>query len=139
MQTSLKFQLLLFALTLINLGILGVIVSRPPAIAVASETSDGILRGRGLEIIDDQGRVRASITLNPPVKQADGSVYPETVLLRLMTSAGRPIVKLASSEDGAGLALAAAEGDAYAQILARGNDPKLVIVNGAGKEIAKLP
>ena len=37
------------------------------------------------------------------------------------------------------MALSAAEGLAYVQILARGNDPKLVIVDGAGKETFKQP
>jgi hypothetical protein len=73
------------------------------------------------------------------VKQPDGSTYPETVLLRMSTSEGRPVVKIASSEDGAGMALSAAEGLAYVQILARGGDPKLVVVDGAGKETLKQP
>jgi hypothetical protein len=128
----------LIALTLINLGILGMIVSREHAVA-ASTISDGMLRGRGLEIVDDQGRVRASIAINPAVKQSDGSTYPETVLLRLITAAGRPVVKFASSEDGAGMALSAAEGLAYVQILARDADPRLVVVDSVGNEISKLP
>jgi hypothetical protein len=138
MRITLRLQPMLIALTLINLGILGMIVSREQAVA-ASAASDGVLRGRGLQIVDDQGRVRASITINPAVKQSDGSTYPETVLLRLITSAGRPVVKIASSEDGAGMALSAAEGPAYVQVLARGNDPTLVVVNGAGTETVKLP
>ena len=73
------------------------------------------------------------------MKQPDGSTYPETVLLRMSTSEGRPVVKIASSEDGAGMALSAAEGLAYVQILARGGDPKLVVVDGAGKETLKQP
>ena len=55
----------------------------------------------------------------------------------MSTSEGRPVVKIASSEDGAGMALSAAEGLAYVQILARGGDPKLVVVDGAGKETLK--
>jgi hypothetical protein len=125
----------LIALTLLNLGILGVVIAREQAVAAPSLTSDGILRG--LQIVDDQGKVRASITINPAVKQPDGSTYPETVLLRMITSEGRPVVKIASSEDGASMALSAAEGLAYVQILARGSDPKLVVVDGAGKETSK--
>jgi hypothetical protein len=98
-----------------------------------------MLRGRGLQIVDDQGKVRASIAIYPAARQPDGSTYPETVLFRLITSAGRPVVKIASSEDGAGAALSAAEGPAYVQIGARGGEPKVVIVDGAGKETAKLP
>jgi hypothetical protein len=130
---------MLIVLTLLNLGLLGVIVSREEAVAASSATPDGMLRGRGLQIVDDQGKVRASITINPAVKQADGSTYPETVLLRMITSAGRPVVKISSSEDGAGMALSAAEGLAYVQILARGGDPRILVVDGAGNETSKLP
>jgi hypothetical protein len=139
MRIPLRLQPMSIVLTLINLGILGVVVSRERAWAPASATSDGMLRGRGLQIVDDQGKVRASITIHPPAKQPDGSTYPETVLLRMITSEGRPVVKIASSEDGAGMALSAAEGAAYAQILARGNDPKVVIVDGTGRQTSKLP
>jgi hypothetical protein len=126
----------LIALTLLNLGMLGVVVWHERLVA---PSSDGMLRGRGLQIVDDQGRVCASIIIHPAARQADGSTYPETVLLRMITSAGRPAVKIASSEDGAGAAFSAAEGPAYAQIMARGGDAKVVIVDGAGKETAKLP
>jgi hypothetical protein len=139
MRTPLRLQPVLIALTLLNLGILGVVVAREQAVAAPSVTSDGLLRGRGLQIVDEQGKVRASITINPAVKQPDGSTYPETVLLRMSTSEGRPVVKIASSEDGASMALSAAAGLAYVQILARGSDPKLVVVDGGGKEILKQP
>jgi hypothetical protein len=131
----------LIALTLVNLGLLGVAVWRERAVAAssASATPDGVLRGRGLQIVDDHGKVRASIAILPAARQPDGSTYPETVLFRMITSAGRPVVKIGSSEDGAGTVLSAAEGPAYVQILARGGDPKLVIVDGAGKETSKLP
>ena len=141
MRIPLRLQPVLIALTLLNLGILGVAIVREQAFAAPAPapTPDGILRGRGLQIVDDQGKVRASITVNPAVKQPDGSTYPETVLLRMITSEGRPVVKISSSEDGAGMALSAAEGLAYVQILARGGDPKLVVVDGGGKEILKQP
>jgi len=139
MRIPLRLQPVLIALTLLNLGILGVAIAREQAVAAPSLTSDGILRGRGLQIVDDEGKVRTSITINPAVKQPDGSTYPETVLLRMSTSEGRPVVKIASSEDGASMALSAAAGLAYVQILARGSDPKLVVVDGGGKEILKQP
>jgi hypothetical protein len=134
-----RFQPVLLALTLVNLGFLGVIVSRDQAAAAPPAPADGILRGRGLQIVDDQGKVRASIAIHPATRQADGSIYPETVLLRLITSAGRPAVKIAASEDGGGMALTAAEGPAYVQILTRGGDPRVVVVDGTGKETSKLP
>jgi len=78
MRIPLRLQPVLIALTLLNLGILGVIIAREQAVAAPALTSDGILRGRGLQIVDDQGKVRASITINPAVKQPDGSTYLES-------------------------------------------------------------
>jgi len=43
-----------------------------------------VLRGRALQIVDDGGRVRASISVLPA-----GSGGAETVLLRLITERGR--------------------------------------------------
>src|SRR2546425_9707321 len=62
------------------------------------ETPATVLRGRSLEIVDEHGRVRASITVypaDPAVKMPDGTTgYPETVLLRLLSSKGGPNKKL---------------------------------------------
>src|SRR5579871_2511450 len=68
-----------------------------------------VLRGRALEIVDGQGRVRAEIKVlpaQPTLKMPDGTVgYPETVLLRLIDSKNGPHVKLATLEDGSALVL----------------------------------
>src|SRR3989440_4159548 len=106
----------------------------PPAVA-ASEVAP-VLRGRALEIVDDRGRVRASIAVlpaDPAFKMPDGTTgYPETVLLRLRTSAGRPNVKLAATEDGAGLVLGGDSDPTYAQLLARGDSTFLKLSNKNG-------
>lgn len=134
-----RIEPLMVGLTLVNIGVLGATLLREKAVAAPAQAADGVLRGRGLEIVDTRGKVRASIAIHPAAKQPYGSVYPETVLLRLITTEGRPVVKISSSQDGAGMALSAAEGPAYVQILSRENDPSLVIVNGAGKQISTLP
>ncbi|OAF11699.1 hypothetical protein [Bradyrhizobium neotropicale] len=143
MTSRLPLQLTSILITLVNLAILltivGIFAARERAVAAPSAAPDGILRGRGLQIVDDQGKIRASISIHPATTQPDGSTYPETVLLRMITSQGRPVVKIASSEDGSGMALSAAEGLAYVQLQARGGNPRAVIVDGAGKEISKLP
>lgn len=130
---------MLMALTLLNLGILGATILREEAFAAPALASDGILRGRGLQIVDNQGKVRASIMIHPAASQPDGAIYPETVLLRMITSEGRPIVKISSSEDGAGMSLSAADGPGYLQILARESEPRIVIVDRTGKQISTLP
>lgn len=139
MSFAMRTQTVLIGLTLLNLGILAVIGLREQAVAAPPSASDGMLRGRGLQIVDDNGEVRASIAIHPAVTQPDGSVYPETVLLRLITSKGRPVVKISSSEDGAGMALSAAEGPAHIRIVSREGDPQAVMVNRAGKETSALP
>jgi hypothetical protein len=55
---------LLVILTLANLGFLLFLlphVAKP----AAADVAPAVLRGKGLEIVDDQGRVRASIALHP--------------------------------------------------------------------------
>jgi len=89
-----------------------------------------------LELIDDQGRVRAEIKVRPAepdFKMPDGTTgYPETVLLRLIDSKGSPHVKLAATEDGSGLVVGGES--AYVQILSRGGSPFLKIINRDGRE-----
>ena len=99
-----KTQRLATALTLINLVLLlGIVVSQVRSAAAAQDVVP-MLRGRGLEIVDAQGRVRASITLLPP-SRVGGTDYPAGVILRLVNSRGAPVVKLGASENGSGLNL----------------------------------
>ncbi len=70
---------------------------------------------------------------DPKVKMPDGTTgYPETVLLRLIDSEGGPNVKLAATEDGSGLSLGGEKG--YVQILSRGANPVVKLVNKDGRE-----
>src|ERR1700742_4155411 len=107
-----KTQSLMIGLTVVNAVILTVLLVRPQV--SEAQAQPGMLRGTGLQIVDQHGQVRASIALHPAdpnVKMPDGSRgYPETVLLRLIDSGGRPSVKLEASDAGAGMSLAAAKG-----------------------------
>ena len=89
-----------------------------------------------LEIVDDQGRVRAEIKVlpaQPTLKMPDGTTgYPEAVQLRLISSQNSPHVKLVTTEDGSGLVLGGDKG--YAQLLSRGMDPFIKIVTKDGRE-----
>src|SRR3989442_10616692 len=105
-------QRLAVALTGLNIPLVASsFSSRPPPAVAASELAP-VLRGRALELVDDRGRVRPSIAVlpaDPAFKMPDGTTgYPETVLLRLRTSAGRPNVMLAAPEDAARLVLGGA-------------------------------
>ena len=131
-----RTQRLAIVLTLVNLVILMITLTHShPA------TADGtvpVLRGRALEIVDDQGRVRADLKVypaDPKVKMPDGTTgYPETAMLRIYTSKGGPNVKLATTEDGSALVLGGESNPMYAQILSRGTSPLLKLVNKNGRE-----
>lgn len=97
-----KSQRIAVALTLINFAILAFTLAQNRK-AEAQNTAP-LLRGRGLEIVDAQGRVRASITVEPPVT-VDSQKYPETVLLRLTDPKNGPVVKITASEDGSAIGL----------------------------------
>jgi hypothetical protein len=96
-----------------------------------------MLRVRALELVDDQGRVRAELKIlpaQPDLKMPDGTTgYPEGVQMRLFSSQGAPYVKLGALEDGSGLVLGG-EGDSYVQVLSRGANPLVKIVNKDGQE-----
>ena len=137
-----RIQRIAIALTVINLLILITAMSR---IGLAATTQTvPILRGRGLEIVDDRGKVRAQIIVlraDTAAKTARGQNYPETVLLRLIDPNGRPGVKIGTSVDGSGMSLA---GDSErrdwngVQILAEsaGTSVKLTNKNGRKQIIA---
>jgi hypothetical protein len=130
-----KIQRLAIVLTLINLVILTLVLaqSRPTEAQGASQ----VLRGRALEIVDDQGRVRASLIVqkpDPAVAMPGGRAVSETVILRLVNPNGRPAVKLATSEQGAGLALVADTGPTYVLLKADDATSSLKFTNKAGRE-----
>jgi hypothetical protein len=121
-----KIHRLLVALTATNFVLLAFLLAQMRPVQANEESP--ILRGRGLEITDAQGRVRASITIH----RADDNVlmpdgrrgYPETVVLRLIDDNGKPDVKLDANHFGGGLALSN-NNDGYAMLLARGGDAEL--------------
>jgi len=128
-------------LTLINLGILIFLVTqvRP----VEANGSVPVLRGRGLEIVDANGKVRASIQIVPagPARRADGSlsesngkVYPEAVLLRLIRPDGRPSVKIETSQKGSGLDLGGGTDPSYVVIKANDADTSLTLTSKEGRQ-----
>ncbi len=131
-----KIQRLLIALTVVNVALLMFSLARPGA--AGAQGVAPVLRGRALEIVDDRGQVRASITVfqaDPNVKMPDGTIgYPETVLLRLITSKGRPNVKIAATERGAAMALLGESDPANVQILAEGPSTSLKLSNKDGRE-----
>jgi hypothetical protein len=121
---------LVWVLTVTNAVLLVVLLALSFGIARA-ENEAPMLRGRGLQIVDEQGRVRASISVLPA---ASGEA--ETVLLRLITERGRPSVKIAASEASSGLSVAGPTGtkDSYAILQAGRETSTLRLRSEDGKE-----
>lgn len=140
-----KTQRILIAMTVINVGLTMFLLAQIRRVDAGSvETrvgSDGVapvLRGRELEIVDDKGRVRASIKIHegdPKYKMPDGKIgYPETVMFRLIDPNGRPEVKLGASVEGGGLGLIGETDTTHALLEAEGPDALLKLTNKAGKQ-----
>ena len=91
-------------LTLLNLALLAVLVLSHAATAFGNPQEPPVLRGRGLEIVDSQGRIRAQILVHGP-EMVGGVRYPETVLFRLADPNGGPLVKLTVAANGSALRL----------------------------------
>ena len=134
-----KTERFLIALTILNLFLLLTVLLRvPPAVAQAQGVAP-VLRGKALEIVDDHGRIRASITLLPASATANHEPFPETVILRLMDRHGKPRVKLASSEQGSGLGLIGDLEPTYAKIEAQGPVSSVKLTNKDGRESVVKP
>ena len=131
-----KHQRLLVVITVFNILLLLFSVAQTRAVVAGAVAP--VLRGRALEIVDDKGRVRASITIlpgDPNFKMPDGTVgYPESVLLRLISPKGRPNVKIGASDRGSGLGLGGEDDPTYVQILAEGTRTSLKLTNKDGRE-----
>jgi len=131
-----KTQRLVIVLTVINLVILmfNLAHSRP----ATAEGVAPVLRGRALEIVDDQGKVRASIKVHPAdktFKMPNGKTgYPETVMFRLIDPNGRPEVKLGASEHGGGLGLIGESDSTQVLLQAEGADSSLKLINKDGRQ-----
>jgi hypothetical protein len=131
-----KIQRFALGLTVLNIFIL--MAAFFHAHSATTPEQPPVLRVRGLELVDDQGRVRAMLKVfpaDPNVKMPDGTTgYPETVLFRLIDSKGGPNVKIAATEDGSALSLVGEANPAHVQIMARGADTSMTFVNKDGKQ-----
>jgi hypothetical protein len=131
-----KTQRLLIVLTVVNMAMLALSFARTDA--AGTQTVAPVLRGRALEIVDEGGRVRASITVfpaDPRVRMPDGTTgYPETVLLRLISSEGRPNVKIAAKENGAAMSLGGESDPTHVLVVAEGGSTSMKFTNKDGGE-----
>jgi|SRR5208283_812545 len=136
-----KNQRILTVLTLVNLGIVIFLLLNQIRPVEASSPAT-VLRGSGLEIVDAQGKVRASIQIVPagPARMADGSVakdgkiYPEAVVFRLIRPDGRPSVKIATTEQGSGLTLSGGIDPTYITLNAEGGAASMSLTDKDGRQ-----
>ena len=125
-------HVLLTALTAANLGLLCYQSVQPRTAADVP----AVIRARSLEIVDERGRVRASLAVMPedPKVTWKGKPYPETVLFRLMSPEGRPNVKLGATSMGSGLLIGGADDPTYIQVQAEGGTSSVKLINQDGVE-----
>ena len=126
---------LLLVLTVANLALL-VFSLAQTRVAAAASAQAPVLRGRALEIVDEQGRVRSTLTVIPADPRTG---YPETVLLRLIDSKGAPNVKIAATEDGSALGLGGESDPTGISMLARGTTTSIKLSNKDGREQTYKP
>jgi hypothetical protein len=129
-----KLHKFLLVLTVINLLIL--ILQLVQTRHADAANAPGILRGSGLEIVDAEGRVRASIQILQPEPQ---KTFTETVILRLIDPNGRPSVKIAGSVDGAGLGLVGKTDETYVVLEAQDAKSQLKLLNKGGHQQIVTP
>ena len=132
-----KTERLLIILTAVNLGLLGYQVFQPRLAGASTADVPAVLRGHALEIVDAQGKVRASLMVLPedPKVIWNGKPYPETVLLRLQSPDGGAHVKLGATQEGGGLVIGGEKSaGAYIQVRATGGETSLKLINKGGTE-----
>ncbi len=125
-------QRTLTILTAINFVILAWLLVGPHVVSASSPP--GVLRGSALEIVDNEGRVRASLGILP----AEGDAGEETVLLRLINAEGQPSVKIGVSTNVSAMSLVGGDDESYIVIEADGpvSNVKFVSADGATRTIA---
>lgn len=127
---------LLFVLSALNLLLLvGLLIERTqPAFA---KNVSPVLRGSALEIVDDQGRVRAQIGVHGP-STVGGKRYPENVLFRLIDPTSGPVVKIGAASNGGAIGLTDGA-DRGVQIFAHDTGSFVRIVDRSGREKIMRP
>src|SRR6476620_7135486 len=129
-----KIQQLSIILTVINLGLLVYLLVTHRGSLLTSDVAT-VVRCRALQVVDDQGRVRAGISVLPAAGfKPTGKAYPETVILRLIDADGRPEVKIVASEEGGALGFVGDNDDTQIKLAAEGGESSLKLTNKDGKQ-----
>jgi hypothetical protein len=132
-----RTQHLFAALTAVNFALLLFLLSRTAS--VEAEGAPSVLRGNAIEIVDSEGRLRASLHVEPAGADAKGEAYPETVLFRLIDGSGQPSVKISTSGIASGLSLVGGDDEGYVVLQADGPQSSLKLVGPDGRERLVTP
>lgn len=121
-----NIQRVAVVLTIVNLVLLVVVLTHVRSVLAQGDAP--ILRGRGLELIDAAGQVRAQFNV-----EADGEA-----VFRMRDAKGTIRVKLGAGEDGSGLLLIDETTEPGVQIIARRsptrNRPTTTSINLTGSD-----
>jgi len=129
-----KMPIIATAITLINLVLaIFLIAQLHPASAQQKQNAVDVLRGRSLELTDDAGRVRAAIQIQP-ASVVKGKSYAQNVILRIIDTKGKPLVKLGAGEDGSGGLYIDDGSDHGIQLITNKSGNFIRITNADGKE-----
>ena len=132
-----KTQRVAIGLTVINLVLLIFLVAQ--LYRVSAREVAPVLRGRALQIVDDQDRIRAEILVHGP-ETVNGKTYPETVLFRMATPQRAPLMKLTVSENGSALGLSDDSQPGGVQLYGNRDKGNFVkVVNKDGREQLMKP
>jgi hypothetical protein len=129
-----RVQRLLSTLTLANSLVLALTLATMRTAAAHGDPD--VVRARSFQLVDEQGRVRASLEVLPAATSAHGDGSPETVILRLISERGRPSVKISASEEASGLSLAGPSGTSSTWVIleAKGRATSLKMRSENGRE-----
>jgi hypothetical protein len=122
-------QRIAVGITVVNLVLMVVLLAQMRPLTAQGVAP--VLRGRALEIVDDKGRLRATLNIQPA-----NSTHSEIVLFRLINERQRPAVKISTSEEGSGLMLAggASTHETYSVIDSTGTTNSLKLKNEDGRQ-----
>jgi len=115
-------------LTALNLLLLGALVGAPPQRpAAAAQATPPVLRARAIELVDDRGRVRARLNVEPTGE----------AVFRLTDANGTIRVKIGASEDGSGLVLLDASTEPGVHLLAKRTGTSLTLRQGEQQRVIR--
>ena len=115
------------ALSALNLAVLaGTAIQARPG---GAERAGDILRGRALELVDERGKIRARINVEPSGE----------VVFRLLDQQGTIRVKLGAGTDGSGMLLANDATEPGVHLLAKAEGSSVRVVNKDGSERVIAP